>query len=710
MVYDNPRNYIGDCHWREDGLLQDGDEIKLDRGVLIQVGQATGSMEQDLSGLFEKRKKAPVVPVEDIALPQIQSIAAEMPAITQLSQLRAKSLNALLGTPKGRVGRAALPTKSPYELRQEIENHEWSNDRPAKRQRIEPQLQENARPDPLPLPKTPAVPKGSDDRDDRTNIDPTHNPRRRKADVKEAEQTRAISTVTEIANPINLHEKQNPPKRVERILSNSRSRDKPGVRGMEERHKANSAAKPASTAIETPPSLSNSNCQPSHNKKSNSFAAGHTPSRRSSAVEPVDLISEEETIPIDAQPKERMRLQIAAHKPRKKLMYRDLLPQRNVAVDASPGYRGSEERSKAGRNVRRRKDPMARFHQQEQDQLKSRLEKQQEKENRRGNGNDMMFAEDALSSSLFLSQEDFGSVPARHLRTKEKLPKEKTSRHSIANHHRIDTEDKYHTTRHPISTKVPEHSILKARSTIHDTALTLAQMDKILFSHAPPSRTPKDPIPPRTKPDNPPGDPTTAPIPPTPPVIVSTPSPPKTRPFSSPVFQTQQKLTPIKPQYPQAPFPAPTITEVESSIQPPALEGSPIMSPTLHQIPSGPPQTAEPTISSKASASHREEAPTSANPLPKPRPKAKPKSDSLPAFTKVIPQKPRSPLKKSNSDTCSMRAPAILPGSGGEEFRAGVDKSGGSSIWGKEAWDLFGCGRDGVECTYEEFKRKEGLA
>ena len=30
-------------------------------------------------------------------------------------------------------------------------------------------------------------------------------------------------------------------------------------------------------------------------------------------------------------------------------------------------------------------------------------------------------------------------------------------------------------------------------------------------------------------------------------------------------------------------------------------------------------------------------------------------------------------------------------------------------VWSKEAWDLFGCARDGVECSYEEFKRKEGL-
>ena len=37
------------------------------------------------------------------------------------------------------------------------------------------------------------------------------------------------------------------------------------------------------------------------------------------------------------------------------------------------------------------------------------------------------------------------------------------------------------------------------------------------------------------------------------------------------------------------------------------------------------------------------------------------------------------------------------------------EKEERASLWSKEAWDLFGCGRDGVECTYEEFKRKEGL-
>ena len=50
MVYDVSRNYIGDTHWREDELLQDGEDFELDRGILIQVGEATGSPDQALSG------------------------------------------------------------------------------------------------------------------------------------------------------------------------------------------------------------------------------------------------------------------------------------------------------------------------------------------------------------------------------------------------------------------------------------------------------------------------------------------------------------------------------------------------------------------------------------------------------------------------------------------------------------------------------------
>ena len=40
MVYDVPRNFVGDTHWREKTELADGDELELETGgVLVQVGE-----------------------------------------------------------------------------------------------------------------------------------------------------------------------------------------------------------------------------------------------------------------------------------------------------------------------------------------------------------------------------------------------------------------------------------------------------------------------------------------------------------------------------------------------------------------------------------------------------------------------------------------------------------------------------------------------
>lgn len=139
MVYDLSKNFIGDHHWCEKDPLQDGDELELDKGVLIQVGDSTGTTIQDLSGLFEKRKKAqPGTPGR--ATPTKPGPVSTTRAIpVQLSQLRPKSLNALLGTPKGPLGRATVPSKSPCQLRLEDENARTEEERSVKRQRVETQ-------------------------------------------------------------------------------------------------------------------------------------------------------------------------------------------------------------------------------------------------------------------------------------------------------------------------------------------------------------------------------------------------------------------------------------------------------------------------------------------------------------------------------------------------------------------------------------------
>ncbi|MCJ1294704.1 hypothetical protein MMC34_006262 [Xylographa carneopallida] len=137
MVYDIERNFIGDSHWREEGAVQDGDELKLDKGVLIQVGQETGRTEQDLTELLEKIRPAQDTSPRNAVRSSADRPGTVRPNISALSQLRPKSLNALLGTPRGAYGRAMLPTESPYDDRRN-ENRQYPEaKRPPKRQRVD---------------------------------------------------------------------------------------------------------------------------------------------------------------------------------------------------------------------------------------------------------------------------------------------------------------------------------------------------------------------------------------------------------------------------------------------------------------------------------------------------------------------------------------------------------------------------------------------
>ncbi|KAL2357867.1 hypothetical protein BJ546DRAFT_834879, partial [Cryomyces antarcticus] len=137
MVYDVPRNFIGDTHWQREGDLQQGDEVALEKGgVMVQVAEAVGTTETDLSELLHKRTKAssPSSRVPSPALVR-RTPASSSTAPLAPSQLRHKSLNALLGTPKGQVGRALLSMKSPFELSYAGPENDWEQGRSAKRQK-----------------------------------------------------------------------------------------------------------------------------------------------------------------------------------------------------------------------------------------------------------------------------------------------------------------------------------------------------------------------------------------------------------------------------------------------------------------------------------------------------------------------------------------------------------------------------------------------
>ncbi|EEH10371.1 conserved hypothetical protein [Histoplasma capsulatum G186AR] len=145
MVYDTQSNFIGDLHWRDGEGLHDGDELELERGVLVQVGECVEQTLTDLTELLEKRKHATTSSPTKAFSPDASSrpaLSAHSNNVAPNSSGRLKSLNELLGIGRARIGRAALPSKSPYEerygaIRPDNDGADASNtERAPKRQRV----------------------------------------------------------------------------------------------------------------------------------------------------------------------------------------------------------------------------------------------------------------------------------------------------------------------------------------------------------------------------------------------------------------------------------------------------------------------------------------------------------------------------------------------------------------------------------------------
>lgn len=138
MVYDDLKNYIGDAHWRETGEFREGEELRLDKGVMVEVGEQIGRTETDLAPvILDKRRheitsSPPRVPLPSNPVTSVPRLAGTV------SQARPKSLAAVLGASQGRIGRARLPGRSPFEQRQDNVQRlpEIYEDRATKRPRI----------------------------------------------------------------------------------------------------------------------------------------------------------------------------------------------------------------------------------------------------------------------------------------------------------------------------------------------------------------------------------------------------------------------------------------------------------------------------------------------------------------------------------------------------------------------------------------------
>lgn len=142
MVYDVPRNFLGDHHWTEGGELQEGDELNLDKGgVMVQVAEEVGRTETDISELRAQKRdrSSPAKPISSSPMSSRAPRTVQRVQGNTSSQIKHKSLNTLLGSARGQIGRAALPTRSPFELKnQEQENADWQSSRKTKRQKTDP--------------------------------------------------------------------------------------------------------------------------------------------------------------------------------------------------------------------------------------------------------------------------------------------------------------------------------------------------------------------------------------------------------------------------------------------------------------------------------------------------------------------------------------------------------------------------------------------
>ncbi|KAF2448131.1 hypothetical protein P171DRAFT_428255 [Karstenula rhodostoma CBS 690.94] len=135
IVYDASRFTVGDTYYKDSNELHEGDELVLDKGVMVEVAEPVGVTQTDLTPLFERKTKDSPQR-NNAAFPPRPLPRPTIPASNPLraaSQPRHKSLNALLGTPRGPIGKAA-PIRSPFEERREKENQPVE-ERAAKRQK-----------------------------------------------------------------------------------------------------------------------------------------------------------------------------------------------------------------------------------------------------------------------------------------------------------------------------------------------------------------------------------------------------------------------------------------------------------------------------------------------------------------------------------------------------------------------------------------------
>lgn len=489
MIYDEPRNFIGDTHWREAAPIQDGDELQLDKGVLIQVGEATGKMDQDISGLFEKRraKEAETEGSSPARGPVTQTAQSSTTrgSTTAPSQLRPKTLNALLGTPKGRIGRATLPEKSPFEERRASGAENIVAERPTKRQRV--MMPTEVVPISSPKP-TPKPPQGQ----------------------KPAGSIHAVN------------EKPKPPKR--QLPQNTEKAAPPTERtGSRKEPPVQKVAEGEAQARKTTAEASRARKSSEKAKRSPHPMPQQAESRRRASPEIINVDSDDKPEVSEESAPPGARLRIATSKPRKKLMYKDLLPPIQPAQqatkkppDATVARKKVHSRpptTSKEKETESEEGPLSQYHREQRIRLRQRLKKHDQKNLRTNHETEQPLEDEP--ETLFMSDD-------------EPLPN--------------------HTTPNSQSHTPPPHAPPPSPPPTHTAARVLTTMDAILLPQPkPPSQPPPQSNPPPPPPPPPAPYPQPQPQNPPPRPHTTLPPSPRPRPHTHPLQRSFSAVTPQQP-------------------------------------------------------------------------------------------------------------------------------------------------------------------
>ncbi|GES65946.1 hypothetical protein ATEIFO6365_0012033800 [Aspergillus terreus] len=276
MVYDATGNFIGDHHWRQDEPLQDGDELELDRGVLIQVCEPMEKTETDISAIYS-HKKSQTSPFQagDQSTP---SIRPSTPVRSSILSQPTRSLNDLLGIKKtAPAGKLVSPYEERYGAKPS-QKEQQTVERAPKRQRVD----SSARPQQLDFPRPHRQPEVIDlSEPSRTTGYPRRGdsiPQRSANAVKPP--SKAPSNPSSPAVPTKIV--NNAVQRNANLVQNPSNPQQPPTVPSRSCPEAPATAKPPPSAAKVP------------------LAGGPNPPSNS--------------------------LRLSTSKPRKKLMYRDLLP------------------------------------------------------------------------------------------------------------------------------------------------------------------------------------------------------------------------------------------------------------------------------------------------------------------------------------------------------------------------------------------------